>query len=149
MEHKTRQNQGFLYWFYSSHGVWLRFRYSIQGHSILHKIDVHLVSGKGEKLLYIITHFPAVLAKGMSNFPALLIQDWSFFTLLILAIAILIYQVIPTSFRYRSVLSFGLLSSAVSTLRFRVTAEILDLRGFENLGGFGEASEISDPKIKL
>jgi hypothetical protein len=36
-----------------------------------------------------------------------------------------------------------------SQLNFRVTVEILDLRGFENLGGFGEASEISDPKIKL
>jgi hypothetical protein len=34
------------------------------------------------------------------------------------------------------------IASALSTLRFRVRIEILDLRGFENLGGL-------DPKIKL
>jgi hypothetical protein len=37
-------------------------------------------------------------------------------------------------------------TSASSTLRFRVKIELLDLRGFENLGGLGECSSINHAK---
>jgi hypothetical protein len=36
----------------------------------------------------------------------------------------------------------------LSTRRLRVTVEILDLRGCQNLGGLGECPKIDDPKIK-